>query len=133
MHRNSGHKRAHSYFSGFTLATAQSDLPILTSRAQSTERLVQVEVSTRALYSTTKRSSSCERLEANKLQIEEELEQLTNTKYSEVTVPAIKYAVCREKANMARPNTDTEMLDQTLLSIRERLVSNTAAAIDATL
>lgn len=135
----SQHRRTHSYFSGFTRGfAALRDRPI--SKARSTEKLtekLQLDPYKRA-HSTRDLSKAGEEIEACRLQIEEELELKVQTlsrikKYKEVTIPtSIKFAISQESltASMARPRSpsksscDTDLLDQTLLSIRKRLVSN---------
>lgn len=129
---NFGHRRTRSYFSGFTLSTAQ--LHAQQRLARSTEKLDQLQLdSNKRAYSARdlSRSSDKEKLEACKVQIEEELELkvqslLKRKKYKEVTVPiSIKFSVSKEQqafAAMTKPNSATESLDQMLLNIRMKLV-----------
>ena len=134
------HLSPHSYFRGFTRSfSAHRDRPI--SKARSTEKLSEPRLGPhKRAHSTRDLSRGEEELEAWRLQIEEELELRVQTldriKYKEVTLPtSIKFAVSTESltsagtAAMARPrspsksSSDTDLLDQTLLSIRKRLVS----------
>lgn len=143
-------RRSHSYFSGFTQAFATLQArPI--SKARSAEKLVEVQLDPRKRAHSTRdlsRSSRDPELEASslsrlaaRLEVEKELELRVQTlsrsrKFKEVTVPtSIKFAVWQETPSdsdseaMARPRSpsksgcDTDLLDQTLLNIRRRLVS----------
>ena len=143
MPHSMGHRRAHSYFSGF--ATSISPFSQI-SKARSTDQLSEqkLEPLTRATsakdISKPSSSENIHLVAACKLQVEEELEQkvqslISKKRYREVTVPnSIKFAVIRpsgSSANMARPrspsksssSSETDLLDQTLLNIRKRLVS----------
>lgn len=131
------------YFSSSTFSRAQlQDRPI--HKARSTGKLNEkLQLDPYKLAHSTRdlsTSEASEDLEACRLQIEEELELKIQTlyrfkKYKEVTIPtSIKFAVTREvpttTAAMARPRSpsksscDTDLLDETLLSIRKRLVSH---------
>ena len=132
---NLGHRRSRSYFSGFTVSTAQSHAQ---PRARSTEKLDQLQLDpNKRAYSARdlSRDPEKEKLEACKVQIEEELELkvqslIKRRKYKEVTVPiSVKFSISKEQqdfAAMTKPGSDTESLDQMLLSIRMKLVSNDA-------
>lgn len=145
MPHNSGHRRSRSgsYFSGFTRVVAQLQGQAI-SKARSTERLseLQVEPCKRAhsVRELSKGSPDWEGFQACKIRIEQELELQVQSllchkqkQYKEVTIPtSVKYSVSREASAqhpvaMARPrsptNRDTDFLDQTLLSIRKKLVS----------
>lgn len=141
MPRDVHHLSPHSYFRGFTRNfSSLRSRPI--SKARSTEKLTEPRLGPhKRSHSTRDVSRGEEELEAWRLQIEEELELRVLTldrikKYKEeVTLPtSIKFAVSTESltstgATMARPrspsksSSDTDLLDQTLLSIRKRLVS----------
>ncbi len=134
-----GHRRAHSgsYFSGFTLATAQlQDRPTTTSKARSTEKLNELQLDPyKRAHSVRDLSGQSAGFEACKIRIEEELELQVQTllhkhPYKEVTLPtSVKFSISREASAVmsSRPKSpacrDTELLDQTLLNIRKRLVS----------
>lgn len=137
MPHNLGHRRSHSYFSGFTLSTAQLQAQ---PRAWSTEKLDQLQLdSNKRAYSARdlSRDPHKETLEACKVQIEEELELkvqflLKRKKYKDVTIPiSVKFSVSKDhqasasitSAAMTKPGSETESLDQMLLSIRMKLVS----------
>ena len=147
MPNTSGHRRSRSgtYFSGFTRLTAQF-------KARSTEKLnglLQLDPHRRASsVQDLSRARDSPTLEAYKVRIEEELQLEVQTlfrnkhqKYKEVTVPtSIKFSITRDSAqdsavDMARPRSpsatgskasDTDLLDQTLLNIRQKLVSEVA-------
>ncbi len=155
MPHNLGHRRAHSYFSGLVSATSPVPFQSRLSKAQSTDQLSeqQIEPAKRAtsakdisnLPSTYTSPQSSHLVAACKLQFEEELEQrvqslISKKKYKEVTVPnSIKFAVVRASgaaATMAGPrspkssfSSETDLLDQTLLNIRKRLVSQPAGLL----
>jgi hypothetical protein len=139
-----GHHRSRSgsYLSGFTRFTASFQ----GRKAASTEGLNEAQLDTRrraqSFRDLSKHSLLREGFEACKVRIEEELELQVQTllrqkKYKEVTVPtSIKFSISREVpqhpllADMARPRSptgnkapDTHCLDQTLLDIRQKLVS----------
>ena len=132
-----GHRRAQSYFSGFTLYPAQSHLGTSKSRSKSSEYLTlpQLQPNNRTLSVRGIHISENDRKQI-KEQFEEELELkvqglLRKSRYKEVTFPlSVKFAVSKD-SSMARPRSpskssgaDTDLLDQTLLNIRKKLVSH---------
>lgn len=142
MPHNFGHRRSRSgsYFSGFTTRLAAQLQGQPTSKARSTEKLSELQLDSHSrahsLRDICKESTEGESFEAYKVRIEEELELQVqslllsdkNKHYKEVTIPtSIKFSISRE-AVMARPRSptssrDTDFLDQTILSIRKKLVS----------
>lgn len=129
------HRRAHSYFSGLTVISAPFQA---VSKASSTDELRELQLDPyKRTYSTTL-SKSTDHLEVCKQRIEEELDSEVQDllsrppKYKEVVPTSIKFAVSKPSTSpstMARPRSpskasNTDMLDQTLLRIRKRLVSS---------
>lgn len=144
MPHNSGHRRSRSgtYFSGFTRVVAQLQGQPISSKARSSEKLSELLVEpckrSHSERELSKESPHWKGFQACKVRIEHELELqvqslLGHKRYREVTIPtSIKFSVSREApgqqqaAVMARPRSptsrDTDFLDQTLLSIRKKLV-----------